>query len=30
MSVKIRVIGSKPTRVEVNVRKPAWREFLSY
>jgi preprotein translocase subunit Sss1 len=30
MAVKIRIIRSKPTRVAVTVRKPDWREFLSY
>jgi hypothetical protein len=30
MAVKIKIIRSKPTRVAVTVRKPDWREFLSY
>ncbi len=30
MSVKIKIIASRPTRVPVVVRKPAWREFLNY
>lgn len=30
MSVKIKVISSRPTRVPVVIRRPAWREFLNY
>jgi|GEM_PF-1846419 len=30
MGVKIKVVGSKPARIPVVVRKPAWREFLTY
>jgi hypothetical protein len=30
MSVKIKVIRSRQTRVPVAVRRPNWREFLSY
>jgi len=30
MPVKIKIIGSRPTRVAVEVRRPAWREFLTY
>jgi len=30
MSVKIKVIRSRPTRVTVAVHRPSWQEFLSY
>lgn len=30
MSVKVKVIRSKPARVVVEVRRPAWQEFLRY
>lgn len=28
--VKVKVIGSRPKRVDVTVRRPQWQEFLSY
>lgn len=30
MSVKIKIINSKPSRIAVSVRRPAWQEFLKY
>jgi hypothetical protein len=30
MSVKVKVLSSRATRVPVVVRRPAWREFLTY
>lgn len=30
MSVKIKIIKSKPARVTVAVHKPAWQEFIQY
>lgn len=30
MSVKIKMINSRPARVPVVIRRPAWQEFLHY
>ncbi len=30
MSVKIKIIRTKPARVPVTVRRPDWQEFLRY
>lgn len=30
MPVKIKVLNSRGTRVEVKVRRPSWQQFLSY
>jgi len=30
MSVKIKIMNSKPARVPVQIRRPAWQEFLKY
>ena len=30
MSVKIKFMNSRETRVEVQVRRPKWQEFLQY
>lgn len=30
MPIKVKILGSKPTRVAVKVRRPAWQQFLSY
>jgi hypothetical protein len=30
MSVKIKIMNSKPSRVHVEVRRPVWQEFLKY
>ena len=30
MSVKIKIINTKPMRVEVQVRRPQWQQFLQY
>jgi hypothetical protein len=30
MSVKIKVMKSRESRVEVHVRRPKWQEFLQY
>lgn len=30
MSVKIKIIRSRPAQVPVTVHKPSWQEFLSY
>lgn len=28
--VKVKIIGSRPKRVDVTVRRANWQEFLSY
>lgn len=30
MSVKVKIIRSKPSRIAVSVQRPAWQEFLKY
>lgn len=30
MPVKIKIVKSRPERVEVKVRKPSWQQYLSY
>lgn len=30
MSVKIKVVRSRPTRVPVEIRRPTWQEFIQY
>jgi len=30
MPVKIKIIRSKPARVDVTIHRPGWREFIQY
>jgi hypothetical protein len=30
MSVKIKIVSTKGERIEVQVRRPKWQEFLQY
>ena len=30
MPIKIKIVKSRPARVNVRVRKPAWQQFLVY